>query len=67
MQTIQMQKSRESVWKAEFKGKQDLLVHLRALVVLESYCPRLNNPGMWQKRTQITNAWTRSRQKHILQ
>lgn len=32
--------------KGEFKGKQDLLVHLRALVVLGSYCLRLDNPGM---------------------
>lgn len=32
--------------KGEFKGKQDLLVHLRALVVPGSYCLRLDNPGM---------------------
>lgn len=37
-----------SVWdqNGEFEGKQDLLVHLRALVVLGSYCLHLDNPGM---------------------
>lgn len=30
----------------EFKGKQDLLVHLRALAILGSYCLHLDNPGM---------------------
>lgn len=43
---LELKQSEERSEKKRFKGKQDLLVHLRAREVLGSYCPRLDNPGM---------------------